>query len=87
MFFGEIRDIKTHLFLILAIDYFYFENRLYYPKTPNMIDVKSIAENKEDYIKALDKRHFEAEPLLNKAVELDEIDGNYKLKKMRHQRK
>ena len=37
-----------------------------------MIDVKSIAEHKKDFINALDKRHFEAEPLLNKAVELDE---------------
>jgi seryl-tRNA synthetase len=37
-----------------------------------MIDVKSIADHKEDYIKALDKRHFEAKPLLNKAIDLDE---------------
>ena len=37
-----------------------------------MIDVKSIAEHKEDYIKALDKRHFQAEPLLDKALALDE---------------
>ena len=36
-----------------------------------MIDVKSIADHKEDYINALDKRHFQAEPLLNKAIELD----------------
>ena len=33
-----------------------------------MIDVKSIADHKEDYIKALDKRYFQAEPLLDKAA-------------------
>ena len=37
-----------------------------------MLDVKSIALRKEDYIKALDKRHFQGEPLLDKAIELDE---------------
>ena len=37
-----------------------------------MLDVKSIALHKEEYIKALDKRHFQAESLLSKAIELYE---------------
>ena len=46
-----------------------------------MLDIKYIAPHKEEMIKALDKRHFSAEELLDKAIALDEERRSLQAKK------
>ena len=46
-----------------------------------MLDIKYIASHKEEMIKALDKRHFSAEELLDKAIALDEERRSLQAKK------
>ena len=46
-----------------------------------MLDIKYIAPHKEEIVKALDKRHFSAEELLDKAIALDEERRSLQAKK------